>query len=70
MAARITITAAPHRQGGARVAEPVVRYQGKALQVTPDLPGNLSRLVPACWGNAPAEAWRPFVVLAVAMGRL
>ena len=66
----ISVKSVSYKQGSTKVADPVVTFKGKKLRVTGDLPSNLTRLIPPGWGNAPAEAWKPFVVLAVAMGRL
>ncbi len=33
-----------------------------------NLPGQLARLIPPAYAHAPEAAWRPFIVLAEAMG--
>jgi len=66
----IKITRKQLKLGAVTVVDPVVHYQGRKIVCDGHLPGNLSRLVPQPWGNAPPEEWRPFVTLAVAMGVL
>lgn len=58
------------RQGGARVAIPVVHHCGKSLPCDGNLPVSLTRLIPPAWGNAQASAWQPFVDRAIVLGRL
>jgi len=67
---KINVTPLWHRQAGARVAVPVVEYQGAKLICDGNLPGDMARLIPAGWGNADAEAWRPFVDRAIVRGYL
>ena len=55
---------------GTIIADPVVTVGGKSIVADQHIPGDLARLVPARWGNAPASAWAPFVARAIAMGRL
>lgn len=76
LASQIKVTAKAEAIGRNVVEVPVVRLDGpkdigKRLVADPaTLPGNLSRLIPARWGNAKPADWEPFVRLAIAMGKL
>ncbi len=65
-----TIETSTKRLAGARVADPVIRMGRKTLRLDANAPGDLMRLVPYGWGNAPHEAWHPLVVRAIAKGVL
>ena len=65
-----TIETRTKRLAGARVADPVVRMGRKTLCLDANAPGDLMRLVPRGWGNAPHEAWRPLVERAIMKGAL
>jgi hypothetical protein len=55
--------------GRVRVSDPVVHYEGRTL-VCNNLPVSLTRLIPNRWGNAPTEAWLPFLERAIILGLL
>lgn len=67
---RYTVTARYKRLAGARVADPEITLDGKTLRLDANAPGDLMRLVPPGWGNAPLSAWRPLVERAIAKGFL
>lgn len=65
-----TIESSIKRLAGVRVADPVIRMGRKTLRLDANAPGDLMRLVPHGWGNAPHEAWRPLVERAILRGVL
>jgi hypothetical protein len=68
---KITVTAFRYTIGDHMVSDPVVRYDGKSLRCDDrKLPPSLVRLIPHAWGNATAEAWKPFVERAIVLGYL
>jgi hypothetical protein len=67
---QIRISRKELRLGAVTVVDPVVHYGARKIVCDSNLDGRLARLVPDRWGNAPLEAWRPFVALAVAKGAL
>lgn len=55
---------------GSRVVDPVIHHGGKTLRIDGNLPSSLTKLLPFAWGNAPKQAWIPFIRRAILLGKL
>jgi acetyltransferase-like isoleucine patch superfamily enzyme len=65
---KVRITENVHVLAGARVVDPVVHVGNLSVVADGNLPNSVARLIPARWGNATLDDWKPFIEAAKAKG--
>lgn len=67
---KIQVTAKRTRIGDQYVNDPLIRYEGRTLLCSGDIPASIGRLIPHAWGRAKEAEWQPLVERAIVLGLL